>query len=81
MEYKHNGEFVVSQEQIVIIKDEIEELFKRVENIEKQIKEDKEEQIKQIIEDKEEQIKKLKAELAYTKFNCTLPTMGDPMKI
>lgn len=47
--------------EIAIIENEIEELFEREENIENQIK-----------EDKEEQLKKLKAELDYAKFRCTL---------
>ena len=61
MRHKHNGGFVVSSERIAIIENEIEELFERIENIEKQMK-----------EDKEEQLKKLKAELDYAKFRCTL---------
>ena len=61
MKHKHNEGVVVSPERIAIIENEIEELFERVENIEKQIK-----------EDKEEQLKKLKAELEYAKFCCTL---------
>lgn len=44
-----------------IVNRKLEELFERVENIEKQIK-----------EDKEEQLKRLKAELDYAKFHCTL---------
>ena len=44
-----------------IINRKLEELFERVENIEKQIK-----------EDKEEQLKRLKAEVDYAKFRCTL---------
>lgn len=40
---------------------ELKDLSKRVENIEKQMK-----------EDKEEQLKKLKAELDYVKYHCTL---------
>ena len=43
------------------IKNEVKDLFKRVENIEKQMK-----------EDKEEKLKKLKAELDYAKLRCTL---------
>jgi len=61
MGHKHNGGFVVSPERIAIIENEIEELFERVENIEKQMG-----------EDKEEQLKKLKAELDYVKFRCAL---------
>lgn len=61
MNHKHNGGFIVSPERIAIIENEIEELFKRVENIEKQMK-----------EDKEEQLKKLEAELEYAKFRCAL---------
>jgi hypothetical protein len=49
---------------LISIENEIEELFERVENIEKQIK-----------EVKEEQLKKLKAELDYAKFRCTLPNV------
>jgi len=45
------------------------ELFERVENIEKQIK-----------EDKEEQLKKLKAEVDYAKFRCALPTIIEAYK-
>ena len=41
MGHKHSGGFVVSPERIAIIENEIEELFERVENIEKQMKEDK----------------------------------------
>lgn len=48
--------------EVIDIKYKLEELFERVENIEKQIK-----------EDKEEQLKKLKAELDYAKFRCALP--------
>lgn len=48
--------------------DKIEELFERVENIEKQMK-----------EDNEEQLNKLKAELEYAKFCCALPTIMDMM--
>ncbi len=44
-----------------IVNRKLEELFERVENIEKQIK-----------EDKEVQLKKLKAEVDYAKFRCTL---------
>ena len=61
MKHKHNGGFVVSPERIAIIENEIEELFERVESIEKQIK-----------EDKEERLKKLEAELDYAKFHCAL---------
>lgn len=43
------------------IKNEVKDLSERVENIEKLMK-----------EDKEEQLKKLKAELDYAKFRCTL---------
>lgn len=42
----------------------IEELFERVENIEKQMK-----------EDKEAQLRKLTAEIDYAKFRCTLPAI------
>lgn len=42
--------------------EKIKDLSKRVEALEKQIK-----------EDKEEQLKKLKAEVDYAKFRCTLP--------
>jgi hypothetical protein len=61
MKHKHNGGFIVSLERIAIIESEIEELFERVENIEKQMK-----------ENKEEQLKKLNAELDYAKFRCAL---------
>lgn len=57
----HNGGFVVSLERIAIIENELKNLSERVENIEKQIK-----------EDNEEQLKKLKAELDYAKFRCAL---------
>lgn len=43
------------------IKNEVKDLSQRVENIEKQMK-----------EDKEEQLKKLKAEIDYAKFRCAL---------
>lgn len=43
-------------------REKIKNLSKRVEVLEKQIK-----------EDKEEQLKKLKAELDYAKFRCALP--------
>ena len=56
MKHKHNSSFVVSPERIAIIENEIEELFERVENIEKQMK-----------EDREEQFKKLNAQLDYIK--------------
>lgn len=46
------------------------DLSERVENIEKQMK-----------EDKEEQLKKLKAELEYAKFRCALPTITDMMRV
>lgn len=49
----------MNNEQKVI--DKIKDLSERVENIEKQMK-----------EDKEEQLKKLNAELDYAKFRCTL---------
>ena len=48
-------------EEISVIEDKLEELFERIGNIEKQIK-----------EYNEEQIKKLKAEIDYAKFCCTL---------
>jgi len=44
-----------------VINNKIEDLSERVENIERQMK-----------EDKEEQLKKLKAELEYAKFCCTI---------
>lgn len=47
---------------------EIKDLSKRVEILEKQIK-----------DDKEEQLKKLEAELNYAKFRCALPTIIDMM--
>ena len=50
------------------IKNEINLLSKRVETLEKQMK-----------EDKEEQLKKLEAELDYAKFRCALPTIMDMM--
>ena len=37
-EHKHNGGFVVSPERIAIIENEIEELFERMENMEKLMK-------------------------------------------
>jgi len=49
------------------IKNKLKDLSERVENIEKQMK-----------EDKEEQIKKLKAEMDYAKFRCALSTMTYP---
>jgi len=49
------------EREIQEIKNELKDLSKRVENIEKQIK-----------EDKEEQLKRLKAEVDYAKFRCTL---------
>lgn len=61
MGHKHNGGFVVSPKRIAIIENEIEELFERVENIETQMK-----------KEKEEQLEKLKAELEYAKFRSTL---------
>ena len=61
MGHKHNGEFIVSPERIDIIENELKDLSKRVEDMEKQMK-----------EDKEEQLKKLKAELDYAKFRCDL---------
>lgn len=65
-EDKYNGGFVISPERVTAIEDKLEELFERVENIEKQIK-----------EDKEEQIKKLEAEIEYSKFRqCALPYFG-----
>lgn len=68
MGHKHNGGFVVSSERIAVIEDELEKLFERIENIEKQMK-----------EDKEERLKKLEAELDYAKFRCALPTIMDMM--
>lgn len=61
MGHKHNDGFVISPKRIAKIENELKDLSKRVENIEKQIK-----------EDKEEQLKNLKAELDYAKFRCTL---------
>ena len=46
---------------IVVINNKIKDLSERVETLEKQIK-----------EDKEEQLKRLKAEVDYAKFRCTL---------
>ena len=51
------------------IENELKDLSKRVENIEKQIK-----------EDNEEQLRKLKAELDYAKFRCSLPTIQHMMR-
>lgn len=51
------------------IKNEVKDLSKRVETLEKQIK-----------KDKEEQLKKLKAELDYAKFRCALPTIMNMMQ-
>lgn len=45
-------------------REELEDLSKRVENIEKQM-----------IEDREERLKKLQADLDYAKFCCALPTI------
>ena len=50
------------------IKNEVKDLSKRVEILERQMK-----------EDKEEQLKKLKAELDYAKFRCALPIIMDMM--
>lgn len=61
MEHKYNDGAVASNQRIAIIENELEDLFKRVEAIERQMK-----------ADKEEQLKKLKAELDYAKFRCTL---------
>ena len=61
MGHKYNGGALVSRKRIAIIENELEDLFKRVETIERQMK-----------ADKEEQLKKLKAELDYAKFRCTL---------
>ena len=47
---------------------ELKDLSKRVEALEKQMR-----------KDKEEQLKKLKAELAYAKFRCALPNIMDMM--
>ncbi len=55
---------------------DIEELSKRVETLEMQIKDlSKRVEIleKQKIEDREERISKLEAELNYAKFRCALP--------
>ncbi len=46
---------------MVVINNKLKDLSERVENIEKQMK-----------EDKEEQLKKLKAEVDYAKFRCSL---------
>lgn len=54
----------VHKSEVPEIKNELKGLSKRVENIEKQMK-----------EDKEKQLKKLKAELDYAKFRCDLPTI------
>lgn len=62
MMHKYNGGSVVSSERIAIIENDLKNLSERVEDIEKQMK-----------EDKEEQLKKLKAELDYAKFRCALP--------
>lgn len=51
------------KKRIAIVENEIEELFERVENIEKQMKKNK---------DEEEQLNKIKAELSYVKFRCRL---------
>lgn len=51
----------VYKREVSEIKNKLKDLSKRVENIEKQMK-----------EDKEEQLKKLKAELDYAKFHCAL---------
>ena len=50
------------------IKNEVKDLSKRVETLEKQLK-----------EEKEEKIEKLKAEIDYAKFRCALPTISDMM--
>lgn len=54
------------QEELNHIKDMIKNQSERIENLEKQIIEDK---------------KKLEAELEYSKFRCALPTIMDMMKI
>lgn len=56
MKHTHRGGWVVSPERIAVIENEIEELFERIENIEKQMK-----------DDRKEQLKKLKAEADYAK--------------
>lgn len=56
-------------EEMIVVNNRLKDLSKRVEDIEKQIK-----------EDKEEQLKKLKAELDYAKFRCALLTITDMMK-
>lgn len=48
-------------EEMVVVNNRLKDLSERVANIEKQIK-----------EDKEEQLKRLKAEVDYAKFRCTL---------
>ena len=55
MGHKYNGGAVVSHKRIAIIQNELKDLSKRVEAMEKQMK-----------YDKEEQLKELKAELDYT---------------
>lgn len=68
LEKYHLGESRLAEElnelPPVTNKDELKDLFKRVENIERQMR-----------EDKEEQLKKLKADLDYAKFCCTLHTI------
>lgn len=54
----------MNMESEALINYKLEDLSKRVEALEKQIK-----------EDKEEQLKKLEAELDYVKFCCSLPTI------
>lgn len=54
--------------EMVIFNNRLTDLSERIENIEKQIK-----------EDNEEQLRKLKAELDYAKFRCALPTIQHMM--
>lgn len=63
-------------------KNEIKELSKRVDDLEKQAEELSkriENFEKQMREDKEEEIKKLKAERDYAKFRCALPNIMEMM--
>ena len=54
---------------MVVINNKLKDLSERVETLEKQMK-----------EDREEQLKKLKAELDYAKFRCALPNIMDMMQ-
>lgn len=65
MKHKRSRKIAKSSERIVIIEGEIKELFERVENIERLIR-----------EDREDQLKKMEAELNYAKLHLASNGVG-----